>query len=97
MLGFFNASSPIYVSSLGFDSLYYSFFSLKCELSTNCFHVCSTYKIKHLKHIEVIISTMETFLSSTANNKRHYKFSFVQEEIDFFYLYKNFSKSLAKL
>lgn len=49
MLGFFNASSPICVFSLGFDSVYYSFFSLKCELSTNCFHVCSTYKIKTFK------------------------------------------------
>lgn len=52
---------------------------------------------KHLKHTEVIISTMETFLSSTANNKWHYRFSFVQEEINFVYSCKNFCKSLAKL
>lgn len=97
MLGFFNASSPICGFSLGFDSVYYSFFSLKCELSTNCFHVCSTYKIKTFKTHWSNNFHHGNFLSSTANNKRHYKFSFVQEEIDFVYLYKNFSKSLAKL
>lgn len=48
MLGFFNVSSPICVTTVGFDSLYYSFFSLKCELSINCPHLCSTYKIKNI-------------------------------------------------